>query len=781
MKKKIVVSILVTVLLIASITLSSFAQTDTDAQEPSAYEMLELVNSFRESEGEEALELNDALNRAAKKRAQEMANEAQISHTRPDGTIFDTSFGASGEKGENVFRGGPLDASDVPQKAFDGWKGSLGHRQNMIDCIWGYMGIGYVLGQDGYWYVCQLFTQTKNVTDEGTDAEPSVEPDSEGSEEPDASQEPSSGASASSSPSQSAEPTESSKPDKTPEPTYDPSRILQRLEGPDEAVAGEKVTFRVVAGDSFNLWALKSIVWSTPGRYKSYVSSDQRTLTLQTKTEDDFTVSCTITKRNGQTEKVSKQIHVSNAVPVKLDAPDQVPPCKRAKITLDAPEDASPQDISWSVIPGICALDFSDDKRTCTFVPPNDGPIQFIAKVKLDGSVATAKKTVNVVSEFPVELKVIMPGRVGYELEVYAQMDHSIRPVDIYWNMYPGTCDARFTHDNRTMYFTPTNTETLEITVHAKMDGKIGASKIIVPVAPAVTAQTDKPAESTQTPAVPSEGTALPSAEVSAAPSGTATQTVPAGTASASGTPLPPLPTYAQQTEQASVSPAQTDGAVPSAVPTADLPASPSADGIQQPTSGPNAVSTPSAAGSAEEVPTDSSGAFSEETGVFESETIEGSVLQVSEDVPVSVRDIGGENERAVVAELKSALTIEDILAGVDLPERHEVFVIGQDGKFVNEDARPASGQILQITNGNGIAVESVPIIVPGDVIGSGQMSIQQLVRAAADMTGREELGSIFRKAAKLTGTGSNNLDGKVSISDLVHMASLLLESNKAA
>lgn len=100
--------------------------------------ILELVNDARMSNGCRPLALDDELLGCAKIRAEEISYH--YSHTRPDGSNFDTVMSNSSRyyRGENIAAGYP-----TPQHVFDGWMESPGHRENILNPNYTYIGIGY--------------------------------------------------------------------------------------------------------------------------------------------------------------------------------------------------------------------------------------------------------------------------------------------------------------------------------------------------------------------------------------------------------------------------------------------------------------------------------------------------------------------------------------------------------------------------------------------------------------------------------------------------------------
>ncbi|MBP0965522.1 MAG: hypothetical protein J5999_09580 [Oscillospiraceae bacterium] len=127
--------------------------TNTEKPETStgnyAEHMLALVNQARAEHGASSLSLDSKLCDAANKRAQEIATK--FSHTRPDGrdcfTVLD-EYGISYYGcGENI-AAGSSDANSI----FNMWMNSSGHRANILNSSYRYIGIGKY---GNYWV--QLF------------------------------------------------------------------------------------------------------------------------------------------------------------------------------------------------------------------------------------------------------------------------------------------------------------------------------------------------------------------------------------------------------------------------------------------------------------------------------------------------------------------------------------------------------------------------------------------------------------------------------------------------
>jgi uncharacterized protein YkwD len=122
-----------------------------------AAEMLGYVNAARAKEGLQPLFLDETLCRGAEIRAAEITGV--FSHTRPDGREWDTIFAEVGSTansgGENIAAGN-ASAADT----FDQWMGSPGHRANILNADFVYMGVGYTPSPSVYGhYWVQLFTK----------------------------------------------------------------------------------------------------------------------------------------------------------------------------------------------------------------------------------------------------------------------------------------------------------------------------------------------------------------------------------------------------------------------------------------------------------------------------------------------------------------------------------------------------------------------------------------------------------------------------------------------
>lgn len=130
--------------------------TITDYQDPikiikqkSAYDMLNLVNRDRVAAKTKPLKMKASLNKVANIRAKELAKS--FSHTRPDGTSFQTAYKDAGVKtgrfmGENVaFAEDKVPYMDkLVEVSYKNFYNSKAHKAAMENTAYEYVGVGYI-------------------------------------------------------------------------------------------------------------------------------------------------------------------------------------------------------------------------------------------------------------------------------------------------------------------------------------------------------------------------------------------------------------------------------------------------------------------------------------------------------------------------------------------------------------------------------------------------------------------------------------------------------------
>ena len=130
-------------------------QPGTDgSQDAFANEVVRLVNEERAKAGLPALTVDRGAASAAQVRANEI--ERSFSHTRPDGSSFNSALTEAGVNfrgaGENIAYG-----QNSPEKVMEGWMNSSGHRANILNSSYTSIGVGHYQNASGVNYWTQLF------------------------------------------------------------------------------------------------------------------------------------------------------------------------------------------------------------------------------------------------------------------------------------------------------------------------------------------------------------------------------------------------------------------------------------------------------------------------------------------------------------------------------------------------------------------------------------------------------------------------------------------------
>lgn len=132
---------------------SSSGQTTTSSSQY-AQQVVNLVNAERAKEGLSPVSVDTKVENAAQTRAQEIVTS--FSHTRPNGTSFGTALKAAGVSynacGENIAYG-----QKSPEAVMTAWMNSSGHRANIMNANFKYIGVGYYQ-VNGVNYWVQEFT-----------------------------------------------------------------------------------------------------------------------------------------------------------------------------------------------------------------------------------------------------------------------------------------------------------------------------------------------------------------------------------------------------------------------------------------------------------------------------------------------------------------------------------------------------------------------------------------------------------------------------------------------
>lgn len=118
-------------------------------------QVIDLVNEERAKAGLSPLTEAQNVAEAAGVRAEEISRS--FSHTRPDGSSYNTALTQSGVtyrgSGENIAYG-----QKTPEEVMNSWMNSQGHRANILNADYTTIGVGYYQNSNGTGYWTQLFT-----------------------------------------------------------------------------------------------------------------------------------------------------------------------------------------------------------------------------------------------------------------------------------------------------------------------------------------------------------------------------------------------------------------------------------------------------------------------------------------------------------------------------------------------------------------------------------------------------------------------------------------------
>lgn len=118
-------------------------------------EVVRLVNEIRKENGLEPLTQDWQLSRVARYKSQDMKDLGYFSHTSPTyGSPFEMmkSFGISYRSaGENIAKG-----YQTPKAVVEAWMNSPGHRANILNSSFTHIGVGYVISGN-YWTQMFIF------------------------------------------------------------------------------------------------------------------------------------------------------------------------------------------------------------------------------------------------------------------------------------------------------------------------------------------------------------------------------------------------------------------------------------------------------------------------------------------------------------------------------------------------------------------------------------------------------------------------------------------------
>lgn len=121
-----------------------------------------------------------------------------------------------------------------------------------------------------------------------------------------------------------------------------------------------------------------------------------------------------------------------------------------------------------------------------------------------------------------------------------------------------------------------------------------------------------------------------------------------------------------------------------------------------------------------------------------------------------------------------SAMKAEDVIELFETPTAgYAIKVIDKDGDEIEEAALATTvvgtGAEVQLVDGDGNVVDSVVIVMPGDVLGNGMVRIEDIVQIAAVMKGDATLEGAFKLAANVQGESD-----VIDIADIMMVAEMI-------
>lgn len=123
---------------------------------PTEGKVIKLVNKKRTSHGCNALHLNKALRRAARRHSNKMGAALSLSHQLPGEPALGRRVSNAGYRGwtrigENIAYGYP-----TPRSVVNGWMHSPPHRRNILDCRYKDVGVGVAEAGGYLWWTADF-------------------------------------------------------------------------------------------------------------------------------------------------------------------------------------------------------------------------------------------------------------------------------------------------------------------------------------------------------------------------------------------------------------------------------------------------------------------------------------------------------------------------------------------------------------------------------------------------------------------------------------------------
>lgn len=111
--------------------------------------------------------------------------------------------------------------------------------------------------------------------------------------------------------------------------------------------------------------------------------------------------------------------------------------------------------------------------------------------------------------------------------------------------------------------------------------------------------------------------------------------------------------------------------------------------------------------------------------------------------------------------------TVADVKDMFSVPAGDTLDVLNGNKEPMDADSPIGTGDQIVLTSADGMS-SAVTVVIPGDVLGTGRISLSQLVRMVAAFTGENPLSGVYSVAADLSGDGALNLADIVTEAQLV-------------
>lgn len=228
------------------------------------------------------------------------------------------------------------------------------------------------------------------------------------------------------------------------------------------------------------------------------------------------------------------------------------------------------------------------------------------------------------------------------------------------------------------------------------------------------------------------------------------------------------IPTATPTPSESSIVPPLPDPPiVASAVPTPTMAASPTNEDVASEEPKESSVPIPTTEHSPESTPAPTKAPAPMLSAVTAADDMSGTP---NEEKPAAIVSVLG-TQIAVAKPQKdgACTTVADLLDGL-LVSSGTIEVRTVSGDHADSNTPAATGMMVYAYDDDGMLREVYPIVVPYDVLGTGTMSLSQLIRLARGFTGTEPLHGIYLDA------GAQTRSGIVTLSDLVKVARLLTQ-----